>query len=343
MEGTLTSTPITPQFFTLAVQRSGALSAPRWAGDVVLPYYTAVKGRFVYAANYLNDTISAYYLDSTDVVQLLSTRPCGGANPSYVALDRTGTHVVVANFYYPPASVSVYDLTTTGSFGSGPVSTADVEGFASCSITDPTNRFVLVADYLLGRVYVLAYDGYTGMLGEVSSSVSTGTGTTNPQRIVFGAGRSPRVFVLCQHTGTVQTYLWDDSAGVLTGPTHIVSTRVPPVTTSLPYDMVMHPSGSFLFVCNRVSDTVLTFSVRSDGVLTLVQSVPSAGTFPRSLAMVGPNVLVVANYVSQSVVSFSFSSQTYLTQVSSRALDRRPVSLAVVLPSAPDIECPPCI
>jgi 6-phosphogluconolactonase len=50
-------------------------------------------------------------------------------------------------------------------------------------------------------------------------------------------------------------------------------------------EIVVHPSGKWLYVSNRGCDTIAFFDIAEDGKLTLVQEVPSVVNFPRSFAI----------------------------------------------------------
>jgi len=91
---------------------------------------------------------------------------------------------------------------------------------------------------------------------------------------------------------TVSVFRFDDAAGSLR-PLQTIST-IPKDFTKQNDDaeIVIHPSGQFLYASNRGHDSIAVFSIDPEkGTLTLVEYVPTKGQsprkFPRSIPPAG--------------------------------------------------------
>jgi len=77
-------------------------------------------------------------------------------------------------------------------------------------------------------------------------------------------------------------------------------------------EIVIHPSGKFLYTSNRGDDSIAVFAVdKSTGNLTFVERVSSNGKTPRNFAIDPRGTrLLVANQDSGNVVEFRINSAT---------------------------------
>ena len=95
-----------------------------------------------------------------------------------------------------------------------------------------------------------------------------------------------RAYVICELSSTIIGFNYDATNGVLT-PFQTVSTLQPggfsgANTTA---EIVVHPSGKFVYGSNRGKNTIAVFSVNAeDGTLTPVQQQPTGRT-PRNFAI----------------------------------------------------------
>jgi 6-phosphogluconolactonase len=77
-------------------------------------------------------------------------------------------------------------------------------------------------------------------------------------------------------------------------------------------EVVVHPSGKFLYGSNRGHDTLVVFAIdEKSGKLTLVQHVPTQGSTPRGFG-IDPTgrYLLAGNQRSDSVVVFRIDTAT---------------------------------
>jgi len=136
------------------------------------------------------------------------------------------------------------------------------------------------------------------------------------------AGAGPRHFALSPNGkfgyvidemgDTVSVFRFDDAAGSLR-PLQTIST-IPKDFTKQNDDaeIVIHPSGKFLYASNRGHDSIAVFSIDPEkGTLTLVEYVPTKGQSPRNFA-IDPTgrLLFAANEKSDNIVVFRIDAQT---------------------------------
>ena len=105
---------------------SGTLTSVGLAAETVNPSFLAIhpNRRFLYAVGETNEfagqksgVVGAYAIDpATRKLALLNQQPSGGGGPCYLVVDRSGRHVLVAN--YGGGSVAVFPIGADGELGS---------------------------------------------------------------------------------------------------------------------------------------------------------------------------------------------------------------------------------
>jgi 6-phosphogluconolactonase len=85
-----------------------------------------------------------------------------------------------------------------------------------------------------------------------------------------------------------------------------------PVTSDLSTaEVVVHPSGRFLYGSNRGHNTIAVFSISSQGSLNLLENVDTQGRTPRNFG-IDPtgSFLLALNQSSDSIVVFRIDKKT---------------------------------
>ena len=262
------------------------------------------------------------------------------ANPSWLAVDRTGTHLYAANEVAAPetgaGTVSAYSierpsgrltlLNTVSSEGAGP---------AHMSI-HPAGKHALVANYGGGTVAVLPIQP-DGRLGP-ASDVKRHQGTTGPARATSAPPGSFAIsghdrphahmiesdvsgrFVFSTDLGLDQILVWrfDDTKGTLT-PNDPPSVSLP--AGDGPRHFAFHPKGRWLYSLQEEASTLVTFDYdASNGRLTAKQTISTlprgfAGTNFTSGILVSPDArfVYVANRLHDSIAWCSIGGDGRLT------------------------------
>jgi 6-phosphogluconolactonase len=276
---------------------TGALSPFELAAAIDDPAFLVAHpdGRHLYAANSgTPGGVTALALDATTGgLAPLHHTVSEGRGPSHLSLDRSGRFVLDAN--YGGAYVEVIALDANGDIG---VLTAKVrhEGhgtdpvrqdraYVHAVLAAPDNRFALVADLGLDRVYVYRFDAATGALAAHDPPYATTTPGTGPRHMAWHPnGRL--LYLIEELGGAVTTFAWDADGG-----------RLRPLQTAsaLPAgfsgentaaEILVHPGGRWLYASNRGHDSIVSFEIVPEtGTLQNPAWVSSGGRTPRYMAL----------------------------------------------------------
>ena len=305
---------------------TGSLALDGAPTEAVSPSFLALNhdGSRLFAVNETGNSatdapggVSSYAVDRpTGALTLLSRTSSAGAAPCYLSLDNTQQRVLLANYW--GGSVMALNIQPDGKLGSassfvrhmGENPTPRDPGPHPHSIqVDPTDRWALVTDLGLDKLFVYPYDSVRGALGaarEVPAEKGAG-----PRHFVFDPdGRG--VFVLNELNGTVTSYSFDPVTGTL-AQEHTMSTLQQGYKgKNSSAEIALTPDGRFLYASNRGPDEIAIFAVeRPSRRLRRVGYQPTLGKHPRNFAIdPSGNFLVVANRDSNSVFVFKINQET---------------------------------
>ena len=248
-------------------------------------------------------------------VKTLAEQSSRGSSPCYVSVDRTGQVLLVAN--YDSGSVALLPLQPDGTpetatsmiqhQGHGPVADRQSGPHAHCILADPSNRFALAADLGADRVFVYQLDLAAKALRHVDGADAVMRPGAGPRHLAFHP-TLPLVFVANELDSTVATLRFDAERGALT-PIDTQSTLPAGWSgTNYPADIHVAPSGRTLYVSNRGHNSIAVFAVAATGggELSLVQTVPTQGDWPRNFTLdPSGRWLLAANQRSNSIVVFA--------------------------------------
>lgn len=310
---------------------AGKLNEPEVAAATTNPAFLAVdpKHRFLYAANEVdvfqgrkNGGVSAFALDAeTGHLMALNDQPSIGTGPCHVQVDATGRVLLVAN--YGGGSVAAYPLKEDGSVG---VATSFIQHEGSsvnperqagphghCIITDPANRFALVCDLGLDKVLIYKLDAARAKLTPNKPPFAITRAGAGPRHLAFDPS-GHHVYVIDELDCTMTVFRYDAARGALSDMQNISTlpagiTNQPGFSTA---EVVVHPSGKFLYGSNRGHNSISVFSIdKKTGKLALIDNVPSGGKTPRCFN-IDPTgrFLLAANQGSDKVIAFSINADT---------------------------------
>ena len=249
-------------------------------------------------------TVSAYAIDAQNgQLALLNTVPSGGAGPTYVSIHPSGRYLLVANYF--GGSVAVLPIQKDGHLGeatdvkvdkgkigptissNAPVGSKAFSGHdrthAHMIQADPSGRFVLHVDLGLDRIYVWKFDVNTGTL----------TPAKRPQ-VALPAGDGPRHFhfhpngkwfySIQEEGSTVVLFDYRSDTGELS-PRQTISTLPKGFAGSnFCSEILVSNDGRYVYVGNRLHDSIGVFSVGSNGELKHVTDEWTRGNYPRSFS-----------------------------------------------------------
>lgn len=302
---------------------TGRLTTPVFLHEAVAPAYFIIRpdGKRLYTCNSApGSAVSAYTIDpATAKLTFLNQRPSGGGDPSYVSLDATSRFLMVAN--YEGGSIAVFALQPDGSIGertayvqhtgSSVNPNRQTHAYAHSILVDPTNRFVLVADLGLDKLFVYRFDQTTGTLKPNDPPFATVIPGSGPRHIVFHPNNR-YVYLINEMGSSIIRFGWDSNHGILKQFETISTLPENFQGTSTCAEIKVHPSGKFIYATNRGHNSIAVFSVQAaTGRLTLIQHISTLGKTPRNCE-IDPTAkwLLVTNQDSNNAVVFHIDPKT---------------------------------
>jgi 6-phosphogluconolactonase len=314
------------------------------------PSFLAVSPnqQFLYAVNELTQyqgtssgAVTAFAIDrASGKLSHLNEVPSGGADPCYLAFDKSGKYVLVAN--YTGGSITVFPVSQDGRLlssaafvqhkGTGKNPERQEGPHAHWIETTANNRFALVADLGLDEVLVYRFDASSGTLVPNTPPFAKVDPGAGPRHVSFHPnGRF--VYVIDELASTITAFSFDPSRGVLQS-FHTLSTLPADFkATNDTAEIHVHPNGKFLFASNRGHDSIAVFSIdQNTGKLSLTAHYPTHGKTPRNFELDPDGThLLVANQDTGNIVIFQIDPQNgRLTPAGQELKLPSPVSLRFV-------------
>jgi 6-phosphogluconolactonase len=282
--------------------------------------------RFLYAVNEHEsatepgNTITAFAMDTkTGKLKFLNRVSSKGVGPCHIAIDETGKILVAANF--GSGSVAAFPIRPDGRLGEAsgfvqhhgssvnPVSQAGPH--AHCVVFSPDNRFVIVADRGLDKVFVYRLNHATGSLEPNDPPFIALHPGWGPRHLAFHP--NGRWLYLISEMGSMLTTLdYDAGSGSLKELQSISALPEGFSGHSSSAEVQVDRAGRFVYGSNRGDDSIGVFAVdAATGMLTPVQHVSTEGKTPRNFSLDPTGAyLFVGNQESASIVIFRVDATT---------------------------------
>jgi 6-phosphogluconolactonase len=247
-------------------------------------------------------SVSAFAINPADgQLKLVNSVSSGGKGPTYVSLHPSGRFLLVANYF--GGSVSVLPIKADGSLGEatdfkqdagtvGPKKATNAppgsfafsghdQVHAHMIKADPTGHHALSVDLGLDQILVWKFDDQKGLLTP-----------NDPPFVSLPAGDGPRHFAfhpnhhwlysLQEEGSNIVLFDYDTDKGRLTSRQTISS--LPPgfAGSNFCSAIMLSADGRFVYVGNRLHDSIGIFAVGKDGTLTFVSEEWTHGDYPRS-------------------------------------------------------------
>lgn len=256
----------------------------------------------------------AYALQQDGVLPLLGTVATHGVDPCHLAVDSSGSWLVVAN--YSSGHITSFPIAPHGALEPA----AEVRAHAGSSI-DPARQTsphphhvalagegVLISDLGLDRIVPYRLDSAGRFVAAGSPTQAVPGGGT--RRIVFHPVL-PCGYLLNELHASLTRFRRDADGGLVAAET------VPMLPAGYSgrisgAELQIAPSGRFAYASNRGHDSIARFAVDSaTGALTPLGHTPSGGAEPRHFA-ISPcgRWLLAANQKSDRIVLFAIDVQT---------------------------------
>lgn len=247
-------------------------------------------------------SVSAFAIDpSTGALRLLNTVSSEGKGPAHLSVHPSGKYVLVANYF--GGSIAVLPILQDGQLGkatdvqqdNGPIgptvaTNAPPGSFAFSGHdrthahmveSDPSGRFVLHVDLGLDKIFLWKFDSENGTLSpNTPPSVSLPPGD-GPRHFHFHPnGRW--LYSLQEEGSTIVLFDYDSEAGTLTERQTLSSLPPGYAGSNFCSGIVVSEDGRFVYVGNRLHDSIGIFRVAKTGELTFLADEWTRGDYPRS-------------------------------------------------------------
>ncbi len=308
---------------------TGKITEPELVAEIDNPtFLTLAPGEhFLYAVSEVDKigdkntgAVKAYAVDaSTGKLTALNQQDSGGSGPCHISVDATGKTLLVAN--YGGGSIAALPIHADGSLGEAATtiqhtgSSVDknrqTAPHAHSIYPSPDNRFALNCDLGLDKVFTYRLDPKTAKLTDANPPFATVAPGSGPRHLVFSAD-GKFVYVISEMGGTITVFSYDKATAAMTE-IQTIST-LPKDFTGTPScaEIILHPSGKFLYGSNRVHESIALFSVdQKTGKLTFVEHQSVLGHKPRHFTNdPSGKWLIAENQDSNSIILYSIDTDT---------------------------------
>jgi 6-phosphogluconolactonase len=264
--------------------------------------------------------ISAFAIEPADgKLTLLNQQSTRGAGTCHLVIDRTGKHVVVAN--YGGGSVSCLPIEADGRLGEvvclmqhkgSSINRHRQEGPHAHGVSlDAVNRFLFVPDLGLDKVMIYRFDENRGILTANDPAFVAAVAGAGPRHFAFHPnGRY--AYVINELNSTLTAMSYDAERGVLRPLQNVSTLPAHFHGTNTCAEVQVHPSGKFVYGSNRGHDSIVAFAIDAQtGKLRYISHEPTRGKEPRNFAMdPSGRYLLAANQSSDNVVVFRIDPST---------------------------------
>jgi 6-phosphogluconolactonase len=317
---------------------SGALTQVQVFDDIRNPTWLAINPAQtrLYAVSEIDDyqgtrngAVVSYAIDGESLqLTRLGAVNSAGTTPAYASVHPSGKFVFVAN--YGGGNVAVFPVGADGALGEatdvrpsvGPRHRAraldDPPGQFAISdhdsphvhmvAADPSGQFVVANDAGLDLTLVWRFDAQAGRLLPADVPVVAAPSGAAPRHFVFHP--NGRIFYnLYEHDAKIAVYDYDAAKGGFKAK-QLVSALPPKFAGSnLSSEILITADGRFVYVSNRLHNTVAIFAVANDGQLRMISESWVHADYPRCLT-IDPSgeFLYSCNQKGDSITSFRIST-----------------------------------
>jgi 6-phosphogluconolactonase len=308
---------------------SGDIVPMGLAAETASPSFLALHpdGRTLYAVGELGEfagrksgAVSAFAVHlETRRLSLLNQQPSGGGGPCHLTVDATGRWLLVAN--YGGGSASVFPIERDGRLGAS----SSLVQHTGSSVNprrqeaphahgiylDAANRHAFVPDLGLDKLMVYCFDAKAGALREHSTPWARLAPGSGPRHMTFDP-KGRFVYVLNELMSTITTFAYDRARGELEDKGTMSTLPKDFVGDNTTAEIVVHPTGKFLYASNRGHNSIAVFAVdRKTGQLQPRSHASTRGKTPRHFALDPTgSYLLAANQDSDSIGCYRVDPRT---------------------------------
>ncbi len=309
---------------------TGELGEPELAAEAERPSFLALPagGDRLYAVSELfgggkADGLLAFRVEDGGDLARLNARPTAAgdakAGACHVAVNAAGTVAIAAN--YGGGSVASFPIAEDGALGrghyyehthaSGANENRQTEPHVHSATFSPDGRFAVVADLGGDRLYVYRVNETDGSLEPHDPPFTELKPGGGPRHFAFHPD-GKRAYAGLEMTCEIAGLTWDADAGTLTvaGYHDTLPAGANRVSASTA-EVLVHPSGRFVYISNRGHDSVAVFRVGDGADLSRVEVEPAGVKIPRGMGLTpGGRFLLTGGQKGGGVASFAIDPAT---------------------------------
>ncbi len=275
-------------------------------------------GRSVDADGNRIGTINAFSIDpDSGKLTLLNRQPSGGRGPCHVSVDPSGKVVLAAN--YGGGNVVSFPIREDGGLGerrgfhqhsgSGPHPDRQTGPHAHFIGVDPSGQFALAADLGIDRIRIYRLTGDGGLVENDPTFAALHPGA-GPRHLAFHP-HAPFVYVINELDSTLTVFSFDATRGRLDALQNVTTLPEDFAGANTTAEVLVHPSGRFLYGSNRGHDSIAIYRVGDDGTLSLIGHESTRGRTPRNFGIdPAGRFLFAANQDTHEIVAFQIDQET---------------------------------
>lgn len=247
-------------------------------------------------------SVSAFAVNPQDgSLTLLNSVNSGGKGPAHLSVHPSGRYVLVANYF--GGSVAVLPIQADGSLGPatdvkqdsgtvGPTTATNAppgsfafsghdQAHAHMIEADPSGQFVLHVDLGLDQIYIWKFDVRSGRLSPAETPTVSLPPGDGPRHFHFHPNEK-WLYSLQEEGSTIVLFDYDAANGGLTARQTISSLPTGFAGSNFCSGIRVSDDGRFVYVGNRLHDSIGIFAVGDDGTLSFVADEWTRGNYPRS-------------------------------------------------------------
>ena len=304
-------------------QTGGVWSHAQLVENLVNPSFLAFdrEQRFLYAVHGDFSEITAFRVDrESGSLTLINQQSTGGKNPVHLVTDQSNMFMIVAN--YATASLALLPVRPDGGLDpliqllqlpgtGGPNKVEQAGPHPHHVVYDPAGRFLIVPDKGVDRIFTVEFDKTTPALKLAAPGFVATRPGAGPRHASFHPSL-PIVYVNYELDSSLSVNRCDSSTGVLTPIQVVPSIPDTFVGANTSAEVEVDPTGRFVYVSNRGSDLIGTYSIDSStGRVSPVGWTSSGGLGPRFMK-IDPSgtMLHAANELSDTIVTFAIEPES---------------------------------
>jgi 6-phosphogluconolactonase len=318
---------------------TGKLGTPALAAEVRQPSFLAVAPdrKHLFCVCEVNEFhgkkgggVAGFALDArSGGLKPINQESSVGTGPCYLVCDKAGKHVLVAN--YGGGSAAVLPVGPDGKLGpascfvqhtgTGPDKARQEAPHVHSINLDAANRFAVVADLGLDKLFVYRYDPAAGKITPSDSPFVELAPASGPRHLAFHPnGRF--AYANEEMASTLTALSYDASKGefkVL----NTLSTLPVPTKGNSTAETVVHPNGKFVYTSNRGHNSIAIFAI--DPATGRIKALGHQGegvNVPRNFNIDPTGKwMVVANQDGDSLIVFAVDPETGMLKPTGRKVE----------------------